>query len=134
MSSARTRSSPRASSRSRRSTIPRRTSSRRRFKQERRRPSGRRREDPIPVRSGDRDAAANALGAGLLARAGVGVQRAPLDGLVDQRHELAVLGGDLIVVACGHGGLETPEVRLDLRRVVAVLEALALGALIALDL
>ena len=39
-----------------------------------------------------------------------------------------------VVVACGHGGLEAPEVRLDLRRVVAVLEALALRAIVALDL
>ena len=43
-------------------------------------------------------------------------------------------GGDLVVVTGGHGGLETPEVRLDLRRVVAVLVALALGAVVPLDL
>src|SRR3954452_3328425 len=82
----------------------------------------------------DRNAAADALGARLLAPAGVGVQRAALDGLVDQRHELAVLRGDLIVIARGHGGLEAPEIRLDLRRVVAVLEALALRAIVPLDL
>src|SRR3954470_10914466 len=83
---------------------------------------------------GDGDAAADALGAGLLAGAGVGVQRSALDGLVDQRHELAVLGRDLVVIGCGHGGLEAPEIRLDLRRVVAVLEALALRAIVPLDL
>src|SRR5690242_12854729 len=83
---------------------------------------------------GDGDAAADALRAGLLAPAGVGVQRAALDGLVDQRHELAVLGGDLLVITRGHGGLEAPEVRLDLRRVVAVLEALALRAVVPPDL
>ena len=84
--------------------------------------------------AGGRPGRRQALGAGLLARARVGVQRAALDGLVDQRHELAVLGRDLLVVTRGHGGLEAPEVRLDLRRVVAVLEALALGAIVALDL
>ena len=104
----------------------------RRFRRKRRRP-GRRREVP-PRWLGDGDAAAHALGPRLLARAGVGVQRAALDGLVDQRHELAMLGGDLLVVACGHGGLEAPEIRLDLRRVVAVLEALALRAVVPLDL
>src|SRR5690349_2195018 len=82
----------------------------------------------------DGDAAADALRTRLLARPGVGVQRTALDGLVDQRHELAVLGGDLLVIAGGHGGLEAPEVRLDLRRVVAVLEALALRAVVPLDL
>ena len=70
-------------------------------------------------------AAAQAGGAGLLARAGVPVQRAALDGLVDQLDQVAVgvVGG--LVVAGGDGGLETAEVRLDLRRVLAVLLALA---------
>jgi hypothetical protein len=45
-----------------------------------------------------------------------------------------VLGLDDIGIACGHGGFEAPEVRLDLRRVVAVLEALALRATVPLDL
>src|SRR3954453_22482653 len=93
---------------------------------------------PARIRSlgelGDRDAAADALGARLLAPGGVGVQRAALDGLVDQGHELAVLGRDLPVVAGGHGGLEAPEIRLDLRRVMAVLEAPALRAVVPLDL
>jgi hypothetical protein len=62
------------------------------------------------------------------------VQGAALDGLVDQRHEAAVLSDDLLFVAGGHGDFEAPEVRLDLRRVLPVLEALALRALIALDL
>ena len=62
--------------------------------------------------SGD-GAAAHALGARLLAPAGVGVQRAALDGLVDQRHELAMLGGDRLLVAAFDGGLEPPEIRLD---------------------
>jgi hypothetical protein len=62
------------------------------------------------------------------------VQRTALDGLVDQRHELAMLDRDLLVVARVHSGLEPPEIRLDLRRVVAVLEALTLGAIVALDL
>src|SRR3954449_4976375 len=79
-------------------------------------------------------APAQPLGARLLAPAGVGVQRAALDGLVDQRDELAVLVRDLLLVTGGHGSLEPPEVRLDLRRVMAVLEALALRAMVALDL
>src|SRR3954451_9234453 len=93
-----------------------------------------RRGDVPPLLGRDAGAPGHALGARLLAPAVVGVQRAALDGLVDQRDELAVLGGDLLLVAGRHGGLETPEVRLDLRRVVAVLEALALRALVALDL
>src|SRR4051795_5851832 len=82
----------------------------------------------------DRNAAADALGARLLAPAGVGVQRAALDGLVDQRDERAVLRADLRLVARGDGGLQPAEVRLDLRRVVAVLEPLTLRPLVALDL
>ena len=81
--------------------------------------------DPGGVRLG---AAANAGGAGLLARAGVLVQRAALDGLVDRRHERQVLGVGELVVLGGDGGFEAAEVRADRRRVVAVLEALALGA------
>src|SRR3954449_486233 len=79
-------------------------------------------------------APAEPLGARLLAPAGIGVQRAALDGLVDQRDELAVLVGALRFVAGGDGRLEAAEGRLDLRRVVAVLEPLPLRALIALDL
>ena len=46
----------------------------------------------------------------------------------------AMLGGDLLLVAAVHGGLEAAEVRLDRRRVVAVLEPLTLGTVVALDL
>ncbi len=48
-----------------------------------------------------RGAAAYAGGAGLLASAGVAVQRAALDGLVDRPHQRAVLGLDALVVALG---------------------------------
>ena len=72
-------------------------------------------------------AAADPRGAGLLAGAGVAVQRAALDGLVDRPHELAVLGVGAFVVARGDRALEAAEVRLDLRGVAAVLEPLALG-------
>src|SRR4051794_21361463 len=72
-------------------------------------------------------AGADLRGARLLARARVAVQRAALDGLVDRPHELTVLGvGDLGVPALDRG-LQAAEVRLDRRRVAAVLEALALG-------
>jgi len=67
--------------------------------------------------------------AGLLAGAGVAVQRAALHRLVDRPHEHAVLGVGRGVVAPGDGGLEAAEVRLDLRRVASVLSPLALGAL-----
>ena len=66
--------------------------------------------------------------AGLLAGAGVAMQRAALDGLVDQADELTVLGVGGGVVAGGDSGLEAAEVRPDRGGVVAVLEALALGA------
>src|SRR5712671_253224 len=71
-------------------------------------------------------AGTHARGAGLLACAGVAVQRAALHGLVDRPHERAVLGLGGRVVATGDRGLEAAEVRLDRRRVAAVLEALAL--------
>src|SRR5215218_10390271 len=54
--------------------------------------------------------------AGLLARPGVAVQRAALDGLVDRPHELAVLGAGRLGVAAGDRGLEAAEVRPDRRR------------------
>jgi hypothetical protein len=42
------------------------------------------------------------------------VQRAALDQPCRSANQLAMLNGDLLVVAGGHGRLETPEVRLDL--------------------
>jgi hypothetical protein len=77
-------------------------------------------------------APANPGGAGLLAGAGVPVQRASLDRLVDRRDELAVLGLGGVVVVAGDGGFEAVEVSLDARRVAPVLETLAGGALDAL--
>ena len=62
-------------------------------------------------------------GAGLLARAGVAVQRAALDRAVDQRDQLAVLGVGAIAVTGLHGVLETAEVGLHRRGVAAVLRA-----------
>ena len=67
-------------------------------------------------------------GAGLLAGAGVAVQRARLDRLVDLRHQRAMLDRDLLRVALADGALEPAEVGLDRGGVVAVLETLALGA------
>src|SRR3954449_2208009 len=95
---------------------------------------GRGRKGRAQLLSGGGDAATKALGAGLLASAGVGVQRAALDGLVDQRDEPAVLRTGSIAVTRVHGGLEAPEVRLDCRRVLAILDALPLRAVVALDL
>src|SRR3954451_6376639 len=66
--------------------------------------------------------------AGLLARTGVAVQRAALDGLVDRPHELEMLGVGRVGIAALDGGLQAAEVRLDRRGVAPVLEALALGA------
>ena len=74
------------------------------------------------------DAAAQLGGAGLLAGAGVLVQRAALDGLVDQPDQLLVLDLGGVVVATLDGSLKAAEVRLDRRRVAPVLESLALGA------
>ncbi len=84
-------------------------------------------------RRGGRDelgggAAAQLRRARLLAGAGVLVQRAALDGLVDQPDQLAVLGLGGIVVATLDSSLEAAEVRLDRRRVAPVLEPLTLGA------
>ena len=73
-------------------------------------------------------------GAGLLAGAGVAVQRAALDGLVDQLHQLAVLGVGAVVLAGLDGGRQAAEVRLDRRRVLPVLLALAERPGVALDL
>src|SRR4051812_33357733 len=65
----------------------------------------------------------------LLARAGVAMQRAALDGLVDRADELSVLRVGRGGVAARDRGPQAAEVRPDRRRVSAVLEALALGAL-----
>ena len=73
-------------------------------------------------------AAAQAGGAGLLARAVVPVQRAALDGLVDRLHEARGARRRPLVVAVGDGGLEAAEVGLDRGGVAAVLLPLALGA------
>jgi hypothetical protein len=56
------------------------------------------------------------------------VNRAALDGLVDRRDELAVrrVGGGVVTVFDER--LEAAEVRLDRRRVLTILDALALGA------
>src|SRR4051812_34593354 len=62
-------------------------------------------------------AAQHARGAGLLARAGVPVHRPPLDGLVDRRDEMAVLGLCLLGLAGRDRGLEAAEVRPDRRGV-----------------
>ena len=43
-----------------------------------------------------------------------------------------MLSGSRFVVTLVHGGLEAPEVRLDRRRVLAVLDAFALGAVFRL--
>src|ERR687897_1707357 len=75
-----------------------------------------------------RVAAQDARGAGLLAGAGVAVQGAALDRLVDGLHERAVLARGGVVVAGGDRRLQTAEVGLDRRGVAPVLEALALGA------
>src|SRR5436190_19681500 len=73
-------------------------------------------------------AGANPSGSRLLAGAGVAVQGAALDGLVDRRRQLLELAVGRCVVALGDGRLEAAEVRTDRRRVAAVLEALALRA------
>src|SRR4051812_17709943 len=65
-------------------------------------------------------------GPGLLARAAVAVKRADLHGLVDRRHQLAVLGSRLGLVALGDRGLEPAEVGLDCRGETAVLEPFTL--------
>ena len=83
---------------------------------------------PGAERSGRAVAAQQARGAGLLAGAGVAMQGAALDGLVDRLHERAVLGGGRLGVAGGDRGLEAAEEGPDGRRVAAVLQALALGA------
>jgi hypothetical protein len=62
------------------------------------------------------------------------MERAALDGLVDQLHQLAVLGLGAVVLAGLDGGGQAAEVRLDLRRVLPVLLALAERAGVALDL
>jgi putative peptidoglycan lipid II flippase len=62
------------------------------------------------------------------------MQRAALDRLVDGRDELPEVGVGPLLVALGDGGLEPAEVRLDRRRVAAVLEPLTLGPRVALDL
>ena len=118
---------------------------RRRRRSTRRLPSGLAREDaferrsdaaprmrgavaPLSLASARGAAGAQPRGAGLLARAGVAVQGAALDRLVDQGDQLAVLGVGRVVVALADRGLQAAEVRLDRRRVAAVLDALALGA------
>src|SRR3954454_7364981 len=73
-------------------------------------------------------AGAQLPGPRLLPRARVAVQRAALDGLVDRAHELAVLGVGGLGVSALDRGLQAAEIRLDRRRVAAVLETLALGA------
>src|SRR5436190_11606828 len=73
-------------------------------------------------------AGAHARGSRLLAGAGVAVQRAALDGLVDGRRQRRELAVGRRIVALGDGRLEAAEVRADRRRVAAVLEALALRA------
>src|SRR5207302_2220211 len=60
----------------------------------------------------------------LLARGGVSVQRAAGGGAVDPADELAVLGGDRVVVAFGHGALQPAGERLDGRAEPQVLEPL----------
>jgi hypothetical protein len=62
------------------------------------------------------------------------VQRAALDGLVDQLDQVAVIRVGLLVVAGLDGGAQAAEVRLDRRRVVPVLLALAERPGVALDL
>src|SRR4051794_21829858 len=78
---------------------------------------------PLGARAGP-----DAGGAALLAGAVVAVQRAGLDRLVDQRDELAVIGVGLLVLPGFDRAGQATEVRLDRRRVAAVLEALAVGA------
>ena len=72
-------------------------------------------------------AATQARRARLLAGAVVAVQRSALDGLVDRLDEHAVLGLGDIVGAVGNRPLQPAKVRLDRRRVAAVLEPLTLG-------
>ncbi len=67
-------------------------------------------------------------GAALLARAGVLVQGALLDGLVDPSDQRAVLGLDRLGVAGFDGALEPAEMRLDRAGVATVLVVLSLGA------
>src|SRR5215216_7869479 len=92
-----------------------------------RRAGGSRRAAAIrgPPRRSPASAAAQPRRARLLACAGVPVQRAALDGLVDQLHQLAVLVVGPLGLAAGDGGLQAAEVRLDRRRVAPVLAALA---------
>src|SRR5262249_19368150 len=73
-------------------------------------------------------AGADLRGPCLLARAGVPVQRAALDGLVDRGRQLPQLGVGGRVIALGDRGLEAAEVGANRRRVAPVLEALTLGA------
>jgi len=55
------------------------------------------------------------------------MDRTTLDGLVDRPHEDSMLGFGSRVVAAGDGGLESPKVGLDRRRVAPILQALTLG-------
>ena len=56
------------------------------------------------------------------------MQRTLLNGLVDLRHQVALLGGDRVGVAALDGALEAAEVRLDGAGEQPVLRALALAA------
>src|SRR5205085_11825377 len=80
---------------------------------------------PFGVRRGAR---ANARGARLLACAGVAMQRTALDCLVDGALHTPVLGVGSLRVAVLDGALQLAQIRLDRGGVVAVLQALALGA------
>src|SRR5205085_12409166 len=73
-------------------------------------------------------------GSRLLALPVVRGQGAALDRLVDRADELAVVSVGTGIVAGGHPVLQPAQVGLDARRVLAVLQALALGALDSLDL
>src|SRR5690606_2677052 len=68
-------------------------------------------------------------GTRLLARAGVAVERAALDGLVDRLDQVEMGRSSVISVATvGNSRLEATEVGLDRRRVAAVLLPLTLSA------
>src|SRR5437763_14728331 len=73
-------------------------------------------------------ACADARCARLLAGAGVAMQRTPLDGLVDGALQTPVLGVCCLRIVALDGALEIAQVGLDRGGVVAVLQALALGA------
>src|SRR3954467_14280717 len=90
-------------------------------------PAGRVRSRGRRGGSGGVVAAQQARGAGLLAGAGVAVQGAALDGLVDGADQRQVLGLCGVGVAGGDRGLEPAEEGLDRRGVAAVLQALAFG-------